>query len=296
MANPFSKGWKYLMSSLDTKIDENADPLVQIQQATEAAKKQHQEITEQAAKIIGNGHQLEMKLDRLLKEQDKLQDQARQALTLADKAAAQGDAATSTQYTNTAEVLASQLVAVDQEIADTTTAHQQAKQAAEAAQRKQQESEARLKEQLGQIDQLRSQVSQTKMQEASNQALDSLSVADDSVPTLDGVREKIERRYATALGAQELTENSVGSRMAEIATAGRDLKAASRLEEIRAQMRGEAGGELTSGQARAVEAPKDAAPEEPAEADVITDAPQADSAQADTPRADAAQDAETPEK
>lgn len=224
MANPFSKGWKYLMSSLDTKIDENADPLVQIQQATEAAKKQHQEITEQAAKIIGNGHQLEMKLDRLLKEQDKLQDQARQALTLADKAAAQGDAATSTQYTNTAEVLASQLVAVDQEIADTTTAHQQAKQAAEAAQRKQQESEARLKEQLGQIDQLRSQVSQTKMQEASNQALDSLSVADDSVPTLDGVREKIERRYATALGAQELTENSVGSRMAEIATAGRDLK------------------------------------------------------------------------
>src|SRR5699024_10508220 len=34
MANPFSKGWKYLMASFDTKIDENADPKVQIQQAT----------------------------------------------------------------------------------------------------------------------------------------------------------------------------------------------------------------------------------------------------------------------
>ena len=33
MANPFSKGWKYLMQSFDTKIDQNADPKVQIQQA-----------------------------------------------------------------------------------------------------------------------------------------------------------------------------------------------------------------------------------------------------------------------
>ena len=27
MANPFSKGWKYMMSSFDQKIDENADPV-----------------------------------------------------------------------------------------------------------------------------------------------------------------------------------------------------------------------------------------------------------------------------
>ena len=31
MANPFSKGWKYLAASLDRAIDENADPKVQIQ-------------------------------------------------------------------------------------------------------------------------------------------------------------------------------------------------------------------------------------------------------------------------
>ena len=45
MANPFSKGWKYLMQSFDTKIDENADPKVQIQQAVEGAKKQHAELS-----------------------------------------------------------------------------------------------------------------------------------------------------------------------------------------------------------------------------------------------------------
>ena len=54
MANPISKGWKYLMASFDNKIDEHADPKVQIKQAAEAAKQQHREISEQASKVIGN--------------------------------------------------------------------------------------------------------------------------------------------------------------------------------------------------------------------------------------------------
>ncbi|MGO1827870.1 MAG: PspA/IM30 family protein, partial [Corynebacterium variabile] len=33
MANPFTKGWKYLMALFDSKIEENADPKVQIEQA-----------------------------------------------------------------------------------------------------------------------------------------------------------------------------------------------------------------------------------------------------------------------
>lgn len=69
MANPFAKGWKYLTASLDQKIDENADPMVQIKQATDAAKDQHQKISEQAAAVIGNKNQLEMKLNRLLADQ-----------------------------------------------------------------------------------------------------------------------------------------------------------------------------------------------------------------------------------
>ena len=80
MANPFSKGWKYLMQSFDSKIDENADPRVQIQQAVAAAKQNHQEITQQAAAIIGNRNQLEMKIDRLVKSRDDLQTKARTAL------------------------------------------------------------------------------------------------------------------------------------------------------------------------------------------------------------------------
>lgn len=268
MANPFSKGWKYLMASFDSKIDENADPKVQIQQATDAAKRQHQQITEQAAAVIGNKKQLEMKLDRLLKSQQEHQDQARTAIQAADKAATAGDAAKAQEYNNTAEIFASQLVAVEQQIEETKQLHAQATENAEQAQRQQKESELRLKEQLAQIDQLRAQADQAAMQETTTRAMDTMQELrpDADVPTLDAVREKIERRYADALGAQELTQNSVHDRISEIAAAGTDMKASARLAEIRAAMSSDAAGgrELTEG---AGEKPEvvEAAPEEAAQ-------------------------------
>ena len=203
MANPFSKGWKYLMQSLDTTIEENADPKVQIHQATEAAKKQHREVTESAARIIGNRNQLEMSLNRLVKDQEKLQNNARAALQQADAATSAGDQAKADDLMNTAEVFATQLVTVEQEIENTKQMHAQATEAANQAQQQQKQSEMRLKEQLGQIDQLKAQVDQAKMQESSAEALQSMKgiQADDNVPTLDGVRSKIEARYANALGA-----------------------------------------------------------------------------------------------
>lgn len=304
MANPFSKGWKYLMASFDQKIDQNADPKVQIQQATDAAKKQHQQITEHAASIIGNKRQLEMKIDRLRKSQEEHQQQARTAIQAADKAAQEGDAAKAQELSNTAEIFASQLVAVEQQLEEATAMHSQATQAAEQAQQQQKESEMRLKEQLSQIDQLRAQADQAAMQETASQAMDSMNSLkpDDSVPTLDSVRDKIERRYADALGAQELTQNSVGGRMSEIAQAGTDMKASARLAEIRAQL-GDSGtsGEITTGAGedagktadKAVEADKTSGAAEPTEAvggDKKDPAGQADRGNKDTGAADAGAD------
>jgi phage shock protein A len=93
MANPFVKAWKYLMALFGSKVDEYADPKVQIQQAIEDAQRQHQGLTQQAAQVIGNQRQLEMRLNRQLADIEKLQANVRQALTLADQAAAAGDAA-----------------------------------------------------------------------------------------------------------------------------------------------------------------------------------------------------------
>ena len=244
MANPFTKGWKYLMQSFDSKIDQNADPKVQIQQAVDAAKKQHQEVSQHAANIIGNRNQLQMKLERLIKSQEDLQNKARTALSAADKATAAGDADKAQQFNSTAEVIATQLVSVEQELEQTKQAYASAEQAANEAQAKQKESEARLKEQMAQVSQLESQLNQAKMQEQTAATMDSMNQFNsDDVPTLDGVRDKIERRYANALGQQELMKDSMTDRMAEIESGTSDVAAASRLDEIRASM----GGELESG-------------------------------------------------
>jgi len=130
MANPFVKFWKYLMASFSSKIDEHADPKVQIQQAIEEAQRQHQALSQQAAAVIGNQRQLEMKLNRQLGEVEKLQASARQALVLADEARSKGDETKATQFENAATSFATQLVTAEQGIEDLKTLHDQALQAA----------------------------------------------------------------------------------------------------------------------------------------------------------------------
>src|ERR671917_2706078 len=130
MANPFVKAWKYLMAAFSSKIDEHADPKVQIQQAIEEAQRQHQALSQQAAAVIGNQRQLEMKLNRQLGDVEKLQASARQALVLADRQRAGGDANKASEYENAAQAFATQLVAAEQSMEDLKTLHDQSIQAA----------------------------------------------------------------------------------------------------------------------------------------------------------------------
>src|SRR5438105_6272896 len=109
MANPSVKAWKYLMASFSSKIDEYADPKTQIQQANEEAQRQHQALTQQAAAVIGNQRQLEMKLARQMTDVERLQGSARQALVLADQVRA-SDPAKAAEYEQTALQFSNQLV------------------------------------------------------------------------------------------------------------------------------------------------------------------------------------------
>ena len=126
MANPFKKFWNYLMALFDNKIEENADPKVQIEQAINEAQRQHQALSQQAAAVIGNQRQLEMQLNRRLEDVEKLQANARQALQLSDKARADGDAQKAVEYENAAEAFAAQLVTAEQGVEDTKQLHDQA--------------------------------------------------------------------------------------------------------------------------------------------------------------------------
>ncbi|EIE99710.1 PspA/IM30 family protein [Saccharomonospora glauca] len=250
MANPFVKFWKYLMAAFSSKVDEHADPKVQIQQAIEEAQRNHQALSQQAASVIGNQRQLEMKLNRQLGEVEKLQASTRQALTLADEARAKGDEKKAQEFETAAEGFAAQLVTAEQAIEDLKTLHDQALQAAEQAKQAVERNAAMLQQKLAERTKLLSQLEQAKMQEQVSASLNQMSelAAPGNTPSLDEIRDKIEKRYTTALGSAELAQNSVQGRMLEVQHSTTQLAGHNRLEQIRASMRGESVAQVTSGE------------------------------------------------
>lgn len=246
------------MALFDNKIEENADPKVQIEQAISEAQRQHQALSQQAAAVIGNQRQLEMQLNRRLEEVEKLQANARQALQLADKSRSNGDTQKATEYENAAEAFAAQLVTAEQGVEDTKALHDQALQQAAQAKQAVERNAAHLQQQVAERSKLLSQLEQAKMQEKVSETMRSMNSITSSSPNLDQVRDKIERRYANALGAAELAENSIQGRMAEVEQAGIQMAGHSRLEQIRAEM----SGELTSGkEQQSIEQSKTDAPQ-----------------------------------
>lgn len=247
MANPFTKAWRYLMALFDSKIDEKADPKVQIQQAIADAQRQHQQLSQQAAAVIGNQRQLEMKLNRQLAEIEKLQGSTRQALQMSEQARQKGDAAKATEYENAAEAFAAQLVTAEQSVEDLKGLHDQSLQAAAQAKKAVEQNAMVLQQRVAERTKLLSQLEQAKMQEQVSASLQSMSELSSggNTPNLDQVRDKIERRYANALGSAELAQNSVQGRMLEVEQASTQMAGHSRLEQIRASMA--EGGQLGSG-------------------------------------------------
>ena len=241
MANPFVKGWRYFLALFGAKIDEYADPKVQIQQAIEDAQRQHQALVQQAAAVIGNQRQLEMKLSRQMSEVEKLQGMARQALVLADRARAAGDEAEAQKYEQTAQTLATQLVSGEQSMEDLKTLHDQALSAAGQARKAVENNAMVLQQRIAERSRLLSQLEQAKMQETVAKSLESMSslAAPGNTPSLDEVRDKIEQRYANAMGRAELASNSVEGRMLEVQKSSLDMAGSSRLEQIRASMAGD---------------------------------------------------------
>lgn len=249
MANPFVKFWKYLMAAFSSKIDENADPKVQIQQAIEEAQRNHQALSQQAASVIGNQRQLEMKLNRQLGEVEKLQSSTRQAVNLADEARANGDEEKAQEFENAGESFAAQLVTAEQSIEDLKSLHDQSLQAADQAKQQVERNSSMLQQKLAERTKLLSQLEQAKMQEQVSASLNQMTelTAPSNTPSLEEVRDKIEKRYTTALGSAELSKNSVQGRMMEVQQSTTEMAGRSRLEQIRSSMKGDSVAAVTDG-------------------------------------------------
>ena len=52
------RAWRYLEAALERRLEQAADPRVQIEQAIEEAKRQHALLTQQAAEVVGNEREL----------------------------------------------------------------------------------------------------------------------------------------------------------------------------------------------------------------------------------------------
>jgi phage shock protein A len=229
--------WKYLGAKLTSDFNERADPKIQLEQAIAEAQDQHRRLKEQAANVIANQKQTEMRLNRSMEELEKVGGNARQAVLMADEAAKKGEQAKVTEYTSAAESFANRLIALEREVEDLKQLALQSSQASDQAKAAVQQNSTVLQKRLAERQKLLSQLDQAKMAEQMNKAMASLSEAvGQDVPTFDEVRDKIEARYAKAKGMSELTETSVESRMLEVEQAAMNSEAQARLAQIRSQL------------------------------------------------------------
>ena len=187
---------------------------MQLEQAITEARSAHIRLQEQAANVIANQKQSELRLNSKLTELEKLNANARQALVMAADAEKAGDATKASQYNIRRRD--------DRQPADP----------GREGRREPQDDGARVGPGIGsgegggpaeqpapagedrrEVQAAQSQLDQAKMQEEMNSAMAQLNehIGAD-VPSFEEVREKIEARYARAKAASELSEASVESR------------------------------------------------------------------------------------
>jgi phage shock protein A len=238
------RAWKFVVAALTGRLDEMASPNIQIEQAIEDAKTQHELLTRQAAAVLSNRLELELKLSRQLEEVEKLRASARQALILEEQARGAGDEAKAKSYEETAQAFANHLVQAERSTRDLKGLHDQALQASAAARRAVERNAFLLQKGLAERSRLLSQLEQTRTQERMNEALQ--SVSELSIPgdarTLNEVRDRIESRYARAMGRAEMESTNAEARMLEVERAAIDSQGAERLNQIRQALAMERGG------------------------------------------------------
>jgi len=184
MFKAIKRWWKYLGAALSGKLEEAADPKIQLEQAIREAQEQHRRLTEQAANVIAQQKQTQMRLDRATADLEKINGSARQALLLSDEAAKANDSAKMQQFNQAAEGFANRLVALENEVAGLRSMLLEQARNADNAKAAVQQNSLALQQKLSERQKLLSQLDQAKMQEQMNKAMSQLSASvGDDVPT-----------------------------------------------------------------------------------------------------------------
>lgn len=227
----------YIKSWFKSTSEQVMDPEIEIQSSIDEAKARDQALRNQAAKVIAHKTQLNSQIERGADSAGEAKEMAKQALLKAEEAKAAGDAAGAAKWTQAAQSLAMKLQAAENNLASLKSQYEtaltqadKAKEAVQANAMKVQELSARRLEMLGSIE-------QAKMQEAVNNAVQSMStsIADEG-PNLDAIEDKIERRRAEAMAKAELHEATPEGAEDELRRAVNMSEANAKLDELRAEL------------------------------------------------------------
>lgn len=229
MVRLFKRMWAYMTAAGAKKFDEHADPTIQIQQAITKARRQHNELTEQAANVIATQRQAEMALSNAIKRHDELASSLERAVSKAND---------DPLFEEAVNVLANQLVQQEQAVEFAQSHVNETGNAADAAKAELERNSARLQQKLMNHQRLLSQVEQVKMAEQMNAAMRQLEAGslDDKTPSLDSVQSRLEARYAKAIAHKELHDGGVQGRLRQVEQAGVTEEANKRIEQVRERL------------------------------------------------------------
>ena len=230
-----TRTWRYAVAFLSGTLDTLADPRLQIEQAVEDAKRQHAALSDQAAAVIGNQRELQLKLARTITDLERLRASASQALVLAEDARSNGDTEKAGAHERTARLFAMQLATVESSAADLHELHERAAAAAKAAKGAVEHNAYLVQKQLAERSKLLTELEAAKMQEGVASALQRIGTfapATD-VPSLQEIRDRIDRRIARASGRYEIASEGVEARVLDVEHALANARGDELLEELR---------------------------------------------------------------
>ena len=229
--------WRYVATLLHVKHAELADPKVQLHQAITEANAQHRRLREQAANVIANQQQTQLRLERAIAAHEQADASARQALLLADREARTGDPSKMDAFNRAAEAFAGTAIERERDVRELEQVLLQATSAAESAKRAVAQNSFALQKRLAEQDDLLSKLDRAKLQEEVNKAMEVLSdTFGDIVPTVAEVQRKIETRLARAQGMAAISTTQIDGHMLEVEAAQRSAEAEARLSVLRTQL------------------------------------------------------------
>lgn len=235
MIRTLRRAWRYFGALAEGKLEEVADPRVQIEQAIEEAKRQHALLTQQAAAVVGNERELEIRLSRTFEDIERLKTSIEHAIRMEHSARGDGDEKKAAHFAGAAEAMAGRLASVEANAGQLNEMRIKAASASQAARAAVEQNARTLRQKLTERSTLLTQLEAVRMQERLNAALGSVGelAPAGTVPTLDSVRAKLDRRTAVALGRNEIASASVDARVIDVETSMLEQQGLRRLEEIR---------------------------------------------------------------